>query len=45
MMTDDDTSVLTLYLCADCYDYAEKDLDSVVMTMWAEISISHGLIV
>jgi hypothetical protein len=28
-----------------CYNYAEKGLDSVVMTTWAESSISHGLIV
>jgi hypothetical protein len=28
-----------------CYDYAEKGLDSAVMTTWAESSISHGLIV
>jgi hypothetical protein len=30
---------------AGCYDYAEKGLDSAVMTMRAESSISHGLII
>jgi hypothetical protein len=28
-----------------CYDYAQKSLDSVVMTMWAKSIISHGLLV
>jgi hypothetical protein len=42
---EDDAAAWRSLQLAVCYDYAEKGLDSAVMTMRAESSISHGLII